>query len=210
MKVLVIGATGATGFSLVQQLLKDNRVHEVVVFIRSEFPLTNDKLKVHQIDFNNQDEWASLVQGDVAFSCLGTTLKQAGSKEKQWKVDFEYQYNFAKNASLNKTPVFVLVSAQGANSDSKMFYSRMKGELENAIGKLSFEKFVIMKPGLLKRPDSDRFTERLAEKMLNAFNSIGVFKSFKPLPVQVLASKMIEKALSTEEDGLVIVSEFYN
>ncbi|SFJ58480.1 NAD(P)H-binding protein [Myroides guanonis] len=210
MKCLVIGATGATGYSLVQQLLEDDRFSEVVVFVRSEFPLENDKLKVHQVDFNNHDEWANLIQGDVAFSCLGTTLKQAGSKEKQWKVDYEYQYNFAKNASLNKVPVFVLVSAQGANSDSKMFYSRMKGELENAIDKLSFEKLVIMKPGLLKRPDSDRFGERLAEKMLNAFNSIGVFKSYKPLPVQVLASKMIEKAMSSEEDRIVVVSEFQN
>lgn len=210
MKCLVIGATGATGYSLVQQLLEDDRFSEVVVFVRSEFPLENYKLKVHQVDFNNHDEWANLIQGDVAFSCLGTTLKQVGSKEKQWKVDYEYQYNFAKNASLNKVPVFVLVSAKGANSDSKMFYSRMKGELENAIEKLSFEKFVIMKPGLLKRPDSDRFGERLAEKMLNAFNSIGVFKSYKPLPVQVLASKMIEKAMSSEEDRIVVVSEFQN
>lgn len=209
MKCLVIGATGATGSSLVQQLLEDDRFNEVVVFVRSEFSLENDKLKVHQVDFNNHDEWVSLIEGDIAFSCLGTTLKQAGTKEKQWKVDYEYQYNFAKDASKNEVPVFVLISAQGANSESKMFYSRMKGELENAIDKLSFEKFVIMKPGLLKRPDSDRFGERLAEKLLNAFNSIGIFKSYKPLPVEVLASKMIEES-TRKTKGRVVVSQFWD
>lgn len=207
MKALVIGATGATGFSLVRQLLDDERFHEIVVFVRSTFSLKNDKLKVHQVDFNNHDEWADLVQGDIAFSCLGTTLKQAGSKKNQWKVDYEYQYSFAGDASANKVSTFVLVSAQGASSKSKMFYSRMKGELEEAIIDLLFERFVIMKPGLLKRPDSDRLGERLAEKILNAFNSIGIFKEYRPLPVEVLASKMIEGATVLEK-GVVTIVDF--
>ena len=207
MKALIIGATGATGSSLVQQVLEDNRFKEVVVFVRSRFPLKHEKLTVHQVDFNNHDEWAALVQGDVAFSCMGTTLKVAGSKKKQWKVDYEYQYNFATISALNEVPTFVLISAQGAVSTSKMFYSRMKGELEDAISKLSFKKFVIMKPGLLKRPESDRLGERLAEKLLYAFNKIGVFTKYKPLAVERLASRMIEEALSSET-GRIEVDDF--
>ncbi len=130
MKALVIGATGATGKDLVKQLLNDKDFEEVNIFVRKPLNFQNDKLKVHVIDFDKPEEWKNSVKGDVAFSCLGTTLKDAGSKEAQKKVDFNYQYEFAKAAKENNVDDYVLVSAYGANPKSKIFYSKMKGELE--------------------------------------------------------------------------------
>ena len=88
MKALVIGATGATGKDLVYKLLNDKDYDEVNIFVRKPMNIQHPKLKTHVVDFEKPQEWQDLVKGDVAFSCLGTTLKGAGSKQAQRKVDY--------------------------------------------------------------------------------------------------------------------------
>lgn len=194
MKALVIGATGATGKDLVNQLLQDKDFEEVNIFVRKPVDIQNEKLKVHVVNFENPEEWKSKVKGDVAFSCLGTTLKAAGSKEAQRKVDFDYQYEFAKAAKENNVGDYILVSAYGANPKSKIFYSKMKGELEEAIRKLHFEKITIFKPGMLERKDSDRTGEVLGSRIIKFANKLGLLESQKPLPTDVLAKAMINSS----------------
>jgi len=194
MKALIIGATGATGKDLVHQLLNDKDFEEVNVFVRKPLDIQNDKLKTHVIDFEKPEEWKRLVSGDVAFSCLGTTLKDAGSKEAQRKVDFDYQYEFAKAAKENNVDDYVLVSAYGANPKSKIFYSKMKGELEEAVKQLHFGKITIFKPGMLERKDSERTGEVLGSRMIRFANKIGLLESQKPLPTHILAKAMINSS----------------
>lgn len=194
MKALVIGATGATGKDLVNQLLQDKDFEEVSIFVRKPVDIQNEKLKVHVVNFDNPEEWKSKVKGDVAFSCLGTTLKAAGSKEAQKKVDFDYQYEFAKAAKENNVTDYILVSAYGANPKSKIFYSKMKGELEEAVKKLHFEKITIFKPGMLERKDSDRTGEVLGSRIIKFANKLGLLESQKPLPTDVLAKAMINSS----------------
>lgn len=191
MKALVIGATGATGKELVQQLLLDQDFSEVIVFVRKPLTIYNDKLTTHVVNFQNPEEWKNLVVGDVAFSCLGTTLKDAGSKEAQRKVDYDYQLEFAKAAKENNVSDYVLVSAYGANPQSKIFYSKMKGELEVAVKNLHFDKITIFKPGMLERKDSERTAEVLGSRIIKFANKLGLFESQKPLPTSVLAKAMI-------------------
>ena len=126
MKALIIGATGATGKDLVTQLLADDTYSEVHCFVRKPLALSHPKLHAHVVNFDTPEVWADLLQGDVAFSCLGTTLAVAGSKEAQWRVDYDYQYAFAQQCKANGVPTFVLVSAAMANAQSKVFYNRMK------------------------------------------------------------------------------------
>lgn len=194
MKALIIGATGATGKELVRQLLNNTEYSEVAVFVRQPLDFNHPKLSVHIIDFEKPEEWKHLVKGDVAFSCLGTTLKAAGSKDAQWKVDFDYQYNFAKAAKENKVEDYVLVSAYGANPNSKIFYSRMKGQLEIKVRALEFEKITVFRPGMLDRENSDRSGEILGAKIIKFANSLGLFKKQRPLPTSVLAKAMINAA----------------
>ena len=194
MKALVIGATGATGKNLVQQLLLDNDFQEVNVFVRKPLNMYNEKLKTHIIDFEKPESWKDLVKGDVAFSCLGTTLKDAGSKEAQRKVDYEYQLQFAKAAKENGVEDYILVSAYGANPQSKIFYSKMKGELEDAVRQLHFNKITIFKPGMLERKDSERTGEVLGSRIIKFANKIGLFESQKPLPTENLAKAMINSS----------------
>lgn len=194
MKALLIGATGATGTDLLENLLNDTTFEKVAVFVRKPIAVTNDKLKVHVVDFDKPEEWEHFVKGDVAFSCLGTTLKAAGSKEAQRKVDYDYQYNFAKAAKENNVAHFILISSYGANSKSSIFYSRIKGELEDAVQVLQFHKTTIFNPGMLQRKKTDRSGEVVMEKVLRFINMLGLFRKHKPLSTEVLAHAMINSA----------------
>ena len=194
MKALIIGATGATGKDLVNQLLNDKDFDEVDVFVRKPLNIENEKLKTHIVDFEKPEEWKDSVKGDVAFSCLGTTLKTAGSKEAQRKVDYDFQYNFAKAAKENEVEDYVLVSAYGANAKSKIFYSKMKGELEDAVKQLHFNKITIFKPGMLERKVSERSGEVLGSRIIKIANKFGLLESQKPLPTNVLAKAMINSS----------------
>jgi uncharacterized protein YbjT (DUF2867 family) len=201
MKALILGATGATGKELVKALLLDDQFQEVHAFARKDLKINNAKLKNHIVDFDQPEIWANLVEGDVAFSCMGTTLKAAGSKEAQKKVDYNYQLNFAEAAKKNGIEDFILVSAYGANANSKIFYNRIKGELEEVVKKLNFPKLTIFQPGMLERSESERPGEVLGLKILRFVNKIGFFKSQKPLPTNILAKAMVN-ASKIKSNGL--------
>ena len=192
MKVLIIGATGATGKDLLELLLKDEEINQVDVFVRRELNVKHEKLTTHIIDFDKPEEWKHLVKGDVLFSCLGTTLKLAGSKEAQWKIDYEYQYQFAKIAKENNMNTYVLVSAANASSKSLIFYSKMKGQLEDDVKALKFLKTIIFNPPLLIRENTDRKMEVLGAKMIIFLNNLGIFRSQKPLSTKRLAEAMLK------------------
>lgn len=200
MKTLLIGATGATGKDLLKLLLKDEEINQVDVFVRRELNVKHEKLNTHIIDFDKPEEWKHLVKGDALFSCLGTTLKIAGSKEAQWKIDYEYQYQFAKIAKENNVNSYVLVSAANASSKSFIFYSKMKGQLEDDVKALKFLKTIIFNPPLLLRENTDRKMEVLGAKMITFLNKIGIFRSQKPLSTKLLAKAML-KSVKVYKNG---------
>lgn len=201
MHALLIGATGATGKDLLDLLLRDDDFQQVDIFVRRDPGLQHEKLKSHLIDFDKPEQWQHLVKGDVLFSCLGTTLKAAGSKEAQWKIDYEYQYAFAKAARENKVENFVLVSSDFASPDSLFYYPRMKGELEDTVKALGFPKLSIFKPPILERKNSDRTGEVVGLKVIRILNGIGLFRSQKPLPTEILAKALINAA-KIKENGI--------
>jgi len=201
MKALIIGATGATGKDLVTQLLADDTYSEVHCFVRKPLALTHPKLHAHVVDFETPEAWADLLRGDVAFSCLGTTLAVAGSKEAQWRVDYDYQYSFAEHCRNNGVPTFVLVSAAGAKAQSKLFYNRMKGQLEDAIKALGFPSLFIFQPSVLVRKGSDRKGEQFGLKMIVFLNKLGLFKRYRPMPTDILAQK-IRKEVAMAAKGV--------
>ena len=201
MKAIVIGATGATGKCIVQELIHDTQFDEVTVLVRRASFSPHPKLKEVIVDFNQLDHYKEYFSADVAYSVMGTTLKDAGSKEAQWKVDYEYQYEFAKICAAQKVKTFVLLSAIGATPTSSIFYSRMKGELEVAVKKLPFDALIIAQPASLLRPESNRWTEKTAVKLMRGLNQIGILKTYEVLHVQDLALALI-KASNTWKKGI--------
>ena len=193
---IVLGATGATGRALLQQLLEHPAFGSVTIFVRKAPALTHEKLKVHVIDFSKLQTYKNLIDGDVLFSALGTTRKDAGSKAKQYEVDYTYQYEFAKMALNNEVDHYALVSSYGADETSLFFYLKIKGALEEAIKKLSFQSICIYQPpSLIRQPDLLRPAEKRAIWMMKKLSRIWFLRSQQPLSVATLAEKMIAEAV---------------
>jgi len=205
MKAVVIGGSGATGRELVLQLLADYRVESVVALVRKPFFMPDPKLKEVIVDFDHLEQYAAFIDADVAFSTLGTTLKQAGSKKKQWRVDYEYQLKFAQLARMNHIFTFVLLSSAQASPKSKFFYSRMKGMLEEKIKQLDFPKLIILRSGLIDRPKTDRRGEKIALKVIKVFNALGILKSYKPITTVDLAKVIVDRSFDDSEDDITIL-----
>lgn len=191
MKAIIVGATGATGRDLLELVLDNPMFDSVEIFVRRNPEIIHEKLITHIIDFDNPELWAKSVTGDVLFACLGTTRKDAGSQEQQWLVDFYYQMEFSKAAKKNEVPHYVLLSTVMASPNSHFFYTRMKGELEEAVKGLHFAKTTILRPPALERKHTDRWTETVSVGLLNFFNDKGLFEDKKPMPTDVLAKAMI-------------------
>jgi len=191
----VTGASGLVGQRLVTQLLDHPEFETVRIFVRKETGIVNPKLDEQVIDFDKPESWKQLVQGDVLFSTMGTTIKTAKTKENQYRVDYTYQHEFANAAAENEVPNYLLVSSMGANAKSSVFYSRMKGQLEEAVEKLNFKKLIIVRPSIL---DGNRQEKRAGEKLgliISHFLTRFMLKKYKPTPVDVLAAKMIDLAV---------------
>ena len=201
LHALVIGATGATGRELVQLLLKDDDFSQVSIFVRTAPNIKHKKLKTHVIDFKELEKNKDIIKGDVLFSALGTTKKDAGGKDQQYEIDYSYQYEFAKIAAENGVGQLSLVSSVGANSKSSFFYPKIKGALEEAVKKLDFKKINIFQPPMLiRQPDLIREGEKSGIKILNRLNKIGILKSQKPLVVEALAEKMLKIAKTPSKE----------
>ncbi len=201
----MLGATGATGQELVKSLLQNSDFSKVSIFVRRPISIHHEKLSVHEVDFSRLNNYKDLVNGDIFFSALGTTRKDAGSKKEQYLVDYTYQYEFAKIASENKVNHYSLVSSVGANNKSWFFYLRIKGNLEESIKHLNFNKIHIFQPpSLIRQVDLIRDGEKISLKILKILNKIGFLRSFKPLSVSDLAIKMIREVKTKNSNQITI------
>lgn len=202
MKAVIIGATGLVGSKVIQGLLSDSDFTSVVCVSRKSLNIKNEKLK--EIIINSLNEILGLrekLSGDVFFCCLGTTIKTAGSQEAFRQVDFKAVVDFAKVAKENHGSSFVLVSAQGANSNSSIFYNKVKGEAEEELRKMDLNNLIIMRPSLLI---GDRKESRPMEK---AFISIyKVVQTFIPEKLAKLAGTDVNRLA----DKMVLLSKSKN
>jgi uncharacterized protein YbjT (DUF2867 family) len=192
---VVVGATGLVGAELVRLLLADERFAAVAVLGRRASGVAHPKLAEQVIDFDAEDAWAPLVRGEVLFSALGTTLRAAGSPEAQRRVDHGYQLAAARAARRNDVPAYVLVSSAGASPRSRIFYSRMKGELERDVEALGFERTRILRPGMLDGQRREHRTgERLALRVLRPLSAV-LPAAARPIHVAIVARAAIAAAL---------------
>lgn len=203
---IVIGATGLIGNLLVNKLLNDDRYKSVKVFSRRSTGINHPKLEEHLVDFDEMDQWKNQISGDELFSAMGTTIRKAKSTSIQYKVDVTYQYEFAKAASENGVKNYFLVSSSGANAKSKLFYLKIKGELDEKVKSLPFEKIRIFRPSLLlgDRPQK-RFGEKAAEIILKIIVPVLPFlKNQRPIEGEKVANAMIGSANLDDKERIRI------
>jgi len=194
---IVIGATGLVGQRLIEQLDLLTDCEKITVVVRRENPDFSKFKKVEQFVL---DDFLLLNDQDVsgythAFSCLGTTIKKAGSKEAFYNIDFEINAHFADLFEMTETHL-LLVSAMGAKASSPIFYNQVKGELEDYIQKLNLYRFSIIRPSLLLGDRNEkRFLEDVTQKLYGKFSHLvpNSFK-YKPVTAQQVAHTMVEAA----------------
>lgn len=190
---LVIGATGLVGSEVLHQLLADDRYSRVRVFHRRSTGIDHPKLEEHIVDFDSVGSWKHLIKGDELYSALGTTIKKAGSQEKQYTVDYTYQFDVAKAAAENGVKKYSLVSSAGADYQSRFFYSRLKGELDDDVKALPFEVITIMRPSILA---GDRNENRPGESIglffMSFMTKIPGLKKYRPISGKTVAQGMIK------------------
>lgn len=208
---LILGATGLIGNELLQLLLKNDDYNTVKIFVRKEIELKHPKLQNHIVDFDSPESWANLVNGDELFSAFGTTIKKAGSKENQYKIDVSYQFNIAKTAADNNVEKYILVSSAGANSKSGVFYNHIKGRLEDKVKDLDFKQKVIFRPSVLigNRPEK-RKMESLGIWVLNLLSFLPFTKKYKPIEGKIVAQAMINAAKSEKPQADYILDDIFN
>lgn len=190
---IIIGATGLVGGHLLRELLNDNHYSSVKVFGRRSAGISHTKLKEFIIDFESIEDVKSEIKGNVLFSCLGTTLKQAGSKAMQYMVDYTYQFEFAKIAAENGIKDYILVSSTGANAKSMFFYPRIKGKLEEDVIELSFNTVRLIQPSLLiGSREKRRVMEDLSAKILpTVIKIIPSLRKYRGIEGAIVAKAMV-------------------
>ena len=190
---IVIGATGLVGRALIDQLADADHVGKVITLTRR--PAGHSCSKVHNqvVDFDHLEDHASSFRADVLFSCLGTTRKQAGSIAAQRKVDLDFQYKAAQLAADHGVRHYLLVSSSSANISSNNPYLQMKGELEQKVQSLPFNRISIFQPSLLLgQREEFRMGEKLGSWILPVLCTIPGLHRFRPITGEQVAAKMVQ------------------
>lgn len=209
---VIIGATGVVGRVILNEILSGEYYDRIYILGRSSISKLPDEERLTKIiiDFENIDFDMDILENADVFASLGTTLKIAGSKENQRKIDVDYTVNFAKLCE-GKIRSFNVVSAMGANSKSKNFYTSFKGELEDKLKELNLGVLRIFQPSLLisKREDK-RFFERLLIKISPIFQILlkGKMKKYSPIEASLLGKEIVRFATENKGEGTYTYNDF--
>lgn len=207
---LIIGSTGLVGGACLARLLEDEAFDKVIALTRSVLSATHAKLVNHVVDFNRSETFEHCCTGDVLFSVMGTTIGKAGSKEAFFKVDYTYPFEVAKAAKKNGIQTHVLVSSLGADANSPIFYSQVKGKLEQAITDLGFATNIIVQPSILigarneSRP-MERIGQLFAQKF--GFLFVGPLAQYKGVKSETVANAMVALAKGNNRGKLVVENQ---
>ena len=208
--VLLIGASGLIGSELVQLLLRDDKIKTIKVFVRKTLAITDQKLREILVDFERLEDFKHEFQGDALFCCIGTTRKKTPDLEAYKAIDYGIVLSAANLARSNHVPQVHLVSAIGAAISSKIFYNRLKGEIEKDMLKLDFPTTVIYQPAMLigKRSES-RPAEFIAQKLMPFFDVflLGKAQKYHSIEAKKVAESMLDNLHKPKEGVSVLQYE---
>ncbi|WP_439482842.1 oxidoreductase [Cyclobacterium plantarum] len=225
----VSGSSGLVGMKLLHQLFQNSEFDWVISFGRRNLAIKHHKLVQVAVDFDKLDQvdlrenisnqnmggdfqplLKALESGSarpIAFCSLGTTIKQAGSKENFYRVDHDYVINFARMVMGLGAKRFMYVSALGADAQSSIYYNQVKGEVENDLKRMDFDYVGIFQPSLLLgERKENRLGEEVAKIVMKGVTFLGLFRNYKPIYDHQVAKAMVKKSLEGENSGNETVS----
>jgi uncharacterized protein YbjT (DUF2867 family) len=203
---LIIGSTGLMGSQLMDIILESTDYDKVITFVKRDTGKIHPKLTQHIIDFDKPESYQNLVVGDDFFSTIGTTIKNAGSKEAFRKVDFNYPQQFASFALKNDVKQFLIISSLGADKASGNFYLKTKGEIEDFLKQSSLKSISVLRPSLLLGNRKEfRLGEKLGALFMKLFSFLfsGGLKKYKPIESAIVA-KALFRIAQTNKNGFSI------
>ncbi|MEK4508479.1 oxidoreductase [Paenibacillus sp. FSL K6-2524] len=174
-RALIAGSTGLVGNELLHYLLEAEEYDQVIAIVRSSLQIVHSKLTEKIVDFDQLEEVQEYFAVDDVFCCLGTTIKKAKSQDAMYKIDVEYPLTIARLAKEQGASHFLLISSMGANPNSSVWYSKIKGNLEQELSKIGYDSNSILRPSLLL---GNRQEFRLGEQWGGS-----IFKVVSPLLV---------------------------
>ncbi|HEX4685032.1 MAG TPA: NAD(P)H-binding protein [Gemmatimonadaceae bacterium] len=198
--VVLLGATGLVGRECLRQLEADPDVGGITVLARRPLEARSPKTRVVVLDFDKLASRSEVFAVDQVFCALGTTIRQAGSQEVFRRVDFDYSREAALLGQRQGARHFLLVSALGASSTSRIFYNRVKGELEDALRTMQYRSVTIVRPSLLL---GQRTKPRLGEELGKRLGWLAPGK-YKPVQASDVARVLVQSARQ-DEPGLHII-----
>jgi uncharacterized protein YbjT (DUF2867 family) len=203
--VMLLGATGLVGRECLRELIDDPGVQRIVVLTRR--PLSpaavSPKVDAHAVNFDVLYARPELFKVDQIICALGTTIKDAGSQGAFRKVDFDYPLAAARMGIDHGARHFLVVTALGASAKSRVFYNRVKGELEDVLRTMSYRSVTVVRPSLLV---GRRKPFRLAEEIGRRFGWMAPGK-YKPIAVGAVAKVLVQSARDDEPGMHIIESD---
>lgn len=194
---LIVGATGLIGGFCLQALLADPHYSEIVALVRRPLLKTHRKLKMVISTFDKIERELANVQVDDVYCCLGTTIKKAGSQEMFKKIDLDLVVTIAELMKKQGAEQFLVISAMGADRNSKVFYNRTKGEMEAALQELAYPSLHIIRPSLLLGPREEfRLGEKVAVMLTPLLKLFlrGPLNKYRPVEARKVAQFMVNVA----------------
>lgn len=191
---LIIGASGLVGGECLANILADTSFYRVVALTRSALSVQHPKLTNKVVDFTKPETYADSCAVDVVFSAIGTTIAKARSKGAFYATDYTLPFAIASMAKQNGATTHVLVSSIGADAQSPVFYTKVKGELENAITNLGFETNIILRPSILiGHRKEERPMEKLGQLVATKldFLFLGPIAKYKAVKAKTVANAMV-------------------
>lgn len=198
MEAIIAGATGLIGSSLLQQLLDHPDYTMVTAVVRKEIPLQHPKFRQVVVDFDRLENHQEHIKGDVVFCALGTTKSKTPDEAQYRKIDYQYPLDIAFIAHQNGASQYHLVSALGANINSSIFYTRLKGEVERDLKTIPFKAIHIYRPSLLVGDRKEhRSAEGLMIGLMRVLNPllIGGLRKYRSIKIEKVASAMLKQSL---------------
>lgn len=197
-KVILVGASGLIGGHLLQALIESREVSGIVLLLRKPLNISNHKVEQLIVNFNELNSYISDIQGDIIYSCLGTTRALSPDSEAYRKIDLEYPLQLAKIGLRNGFSQFHIVSSLGANKSSSNSYLSLKGELEDELKKLLFTSLHIYQPSFLTgKRKAFRFGEKVALVLFGLINPLllGSLRKYRSINAEIVAQVMLKQSL---------------
>ncbi|WHY54376.1 NAD(P)H-binding protein [Peribacillus simplex] len=205
---LILGATGLVGTQLIKKLSNSKIYSEIHFLTRSEVKFTDPKCIGHVVEFDKLSKYAGLFKVSDVFICLGTTIKKAKSKEAFRKVDYDYVIEATKMAKTANVEKLLVITAMGANSKSRFFYSRVKGDVEITLQHLELNTVHIFRPSLLL---GERKEFRAGEKISGLISTFAKYVFVGPLrPYRAIEANKVAAAMYAAAQKTAKGYHFYN